>query len=135
MIEKTTFTVTCLFCGRKISGETITEDGYDWEGHHRGTSSSETRIGKCNCPFGQLLGTMPKIKPMCRNCYYYKNGNCTNPKQIAAIKEQIGNFDVIVKGFLVKNPDIGCERHELDYGIFDDLIKGGQDKNGSGKEL
>jgi len=46
-VEQTrTFDVTCPFCGAVREGKTVTDDGYDWEGHHRGSGSSKTYIDK-----------------------------------------------------------------------------------------
>lgn len=122
MEEITRFNVVCPFCGKERQGKTISEDGYDWEGHKRGREFSETIIEKCSCAFGQLVGTMPHIKHMCKNCYHYVNGYCTNPREIAEIKKLIGNFDVVVNKFSVKNPYVSCSKYELNYGIFDDLF-------------
>jgi len=60
---------------------------------------------------------------MCRNCYHYVDGYCTNPKQIAEIKKIVGNFDITVNKFSVKNIDIACRMHELNYAIFDELFE------------
>lgn len=37
-------------------------------------------------------------------------------------KKLIGNFDVVVNKFSVKNPYVSCSKYELNYGIFDDLF-------------
>lgn len=123
MVEKHTFDVICPFCGNKRQGVTETDDGCDWEGHHRGRASSETYIEKCNCKFGQLVKTMPRIKRMCRNCFHYINGCCTNQEEIEQVKKLAGNFDITVNKFSVKDPNIACMKHELDYGIFDELFE------------
>lgn len=122
METKKTFDVICPFCGNVRQGKTITDDGYDWEGHKRGRVESNTYIDKCHCAFGQLVKSMPHIKPMCGNCYHYVEGKCTNPKEIEEIKKLAGNFDITVNQFFVKAPNIACMKHELDYGIFDDLF-------------
>ena len=44
MEEITRFNVVCPFCGKERQGKTISEDGYDWEGHKRGREFSETII-------------------------------------------------------------------------------------------
>lgn len=123
MVEQYEFDVICNFCGKARKGITITDDGYDWEGHHRGHEKSETRIKKCSCEFGKLENSMPKIKPMCRNCRHYDGKCCTNSKKIEELKTSLGNFDIKVGLFLIKNPDLSCDKHELDYRIFDVLFK------------
>lgn len=117
------FKTVCLFCGRPLNGKTVEDDGYDWLGHHRGKFASNAHIEKCNCPFGQLVRKMPPIKPMCKNCKWYSNGKCTNPKEIEVVKEIIGNFKFwSTNGLSVKNETVACGYHELDYEIFEGLI-------------
>lgn len=118
------FKAVCLFCGMPLNGKIVEDDGYDWLGHHRGKFTSNTYIERCNCPLGQLVRKMPSIKPMCKNCKWYSDGCCTNQKEIETVKKIIGNFEIWNDAELsVKNDTVACKNHELDYQIFEELIK------------
>jgi len=123
-----TFKVTCLFCGRARQGEVISDDGYDWEGHHRGTPSSERYLEKCTCKIGQLVNSLPPIKKMCLNCLSYKGRFCTNAKQIEKVRKMVSQFEINLPKLAVKDPTGCCDEHELDYHIFGELIKDGKEK-------
>ena len=61
----------CPLCGKIIQYTHVIEDGTDWEGHHRGQSSSYDIGYDCGC-------TTDNWKKMCLNCEYNVNDVCTN---------------------------------------------------------
>ena len=114
---------TCIFCGKTRSGKIISDDGYDFEGHMRGTPNSEEFIDKCSCSFGQLVNSMPQVKKMCLNCAFCKGLYCTNQKQITKVRQMIGHFDIEFGRLKINDFTKGCTEHKLNYQIVDELIK------------
>lgn len=89
MKNKETKTVMCPFCGQTRLVTVMTEDGFDYTGHQRGSSYSETEDRGCKCELGQLQHKAENgditIIPMCVNCKHHKAGCCTNRETIREI--------------------------------------------------
>lgn len=108
----------CIFCGQVRTITIIEDDGYDYLGHHRGTSESYEDDDGCNCSLGRLVGKA-EIVPMCLNCEFYDRGYCTNRKNIEAISDMFAIGDKV----RVKKTEHKCKEYKLNPNIFKALIK------------
>jgi hypothetical protein len=113
-MEKTyTKTRVCELCGKTITYKVYIDDGFDWLGHQRGSSSCKEIGNECNCT---------KYKRMCLNCKYYNNINevCNNQQVIADYNKKIEEsfFNIEMKSFIgIKTPTRHCDYWELSQNI------------------
>lgn len=99
----------CPFCGKEINYRYVTEDGTDWEGHHRGSYKSWTDGKECSCE------KMP-FKRMCLNCKYNHVNSCTCEKVIEELKKSITNQSPFVVSTIsteIKDETKRCSHWEL----------------------
>ena len=91
MVTKTNKQKVCIFCGSSYTVTECYEDGYDYDGHHRGKCSS-WETGSCGCDFDLAAQNLPLLKTMCVNCEMYQVGKCISKRRRAdamkALKKQ-----------------------------------------------
>ena len=114
----TTYNETCPFCGRILTHKVRSEDGYDWEGHKRGSPSATVHKQTCSCAFGALVETMPHVKNMCLNCISCENGSCTSKLHLQEMSKMMENFEICTDQFRIKDAKGSCSHHQLDNKIF-----------------
>lgn len=118
MEESYTRTRICKLCGKPIIYNVRTNDGYDWNGHQRGTGSSEEIGNECNCS---------KYKRMCLNCKYYNDisKDCNNKKVIDEYNKKIEEtfFNLEMTSVIgIKTPTRHCGHWELSQRIAKQLF-------------
>lgn len=111
--------VTCVFCGNERTIETITDDGCDYYGHHRGAEDTEYYDNGCDCILGELEQENPEIKMMCLNCKYLKGLRCGNKERM----KDISDIFEFTESPIIKNLTGACSCWELNLDIFKKLIK------------
>lgn len=113
MEETSEKTRICELCGKTINYKVRIDDGYDWNGHHRGNGSYKEIGNECNCT---------KYKRMCINCKYYNDISklCNNRKVIAdynkKIEESFFNIEMTTS-IGIKTPTRCCDYWELSQHI------------------
>lgn len=113
MEQTHTRTRICNLCGKTITYEVRTDDGYDWCGHQRSSGSYEEIGNECNCT---------EYKRMCLNCRSYNNISkvCNNLQVIKDYNSKIEEsfFDIEMKSFIgIKTPTKHCDYWELSQTI------------------
>lgn len=113
MEETYTKTRICKLCGKTITYQIRTDDGYDWCGHHRGSGSYVEINNECDCT---------EYKRMCLNCKYYDDRGkvCNNRKVIDDYNKKIEEsfFNLEMTSFIgIKNPTKHCDYWELSQSI------------------
>lgn len=109
MEQTYTKTRVCELCGKTITYKVHINDGYDWHGHQRGSSSYEEIGNECDCT---------KYKRMCLNCRYYNDISkvCSNRQVIAdynkKIEESFFNIEM-TNSIGIKTPTKHCNYWEL----------------------
>lgn len=109
MVNTTKFERTCKFCGRTRTVTCTSDNGVDYMGHARGSSSTWDDDVGCDCELGKLVFRKITIKSMCLNCKYYKSGCCTNKKELSEVIEMLNCGDRLH----IKAPIKKCKYHEL----------------------
>lgn len=106
----------CNLCGKIIEYTVIENDGRDWCGHQRGSSSSRTEGYECNCT---------EYKRMCLNCSYYSAKTCYNQKAIDTFKQRISDsvFDVDIKELKIKDPTKHCSHWTVSAEVAKTVFK------------
>lgn len=107
---------TCVFCGKEREVEVICDDGVDFYGHQRSRYTHQVIDDGCDCQFGKL--NQAKIKSMCMNCKFQREGYCTNEKTLNDVS---AIFDVGEK-LLIKNKKSKCRNWSMNYEVFEDVI-------------
>ena len=119
MEETYTKTRICKLCGKTITYEVYTSDGYDWHGHQRSSGSYKEIGNECNCT---------EYKRMCLNCKYYNDINkvCTNRKVIddynKKIEESFFNLEMTTS-IGIKDPTKHCDYWEVSQSIAKQVFK------------
>ena len=99
----------CPFCGKEIMYKYITDDGTDWEGHHRASYKSWTTGKECDCekiPF----------KKMCLNCKHNISNSCTCKNVIEELKKTVSAQSPFVVSTIsteIKDETKRCSHWEL----------------------
>lgn len=111
----------CVYCGKEYEVTYYTDDGFDFDGHKRGSTSTR-KEGKCNCEAEQLLEKL-KIKKMCINCAYYDVGYCQNQKTINELRESMEAFDFgMRKNILIKHKEKKCKNYKFNTQLIKDIF-------------
>lgn len=111
--------VTCRFCGRTRECKHIYDDGYDWLGHGRGSVKDYDIDEGCDCEGYLLSNKKIKIKPMCMNCQYNKDGYCTNDNML----QTMSKFFEIKGKLRIKDETKNCENYKFNIEIAMDFIE------------
>ena len=113
MEQTYTKTRVCKLCGKTITYKVHTNDGYDWHGHQRDSSSCVEIGNECDCT---------KYRRMCLNCKYYNDISkvCNNSQVIADYNKKIEEsfFNIEMTSVIgIKTPTRHCNYWELSQTI------------------
>lgn len=104
--------VTCRWCGQTREVRVVDDDGMDWEGHARGNSEHEEYDDGCTCTLGVVEHTgvsLARVKPMCMNCKFNKDGSCTNEKTRKKLTTMFSFNELIIA-----DETMICNEYEFD---------------------
>jgi len=122
MTETTKCKHICPFCGAEITYNHFSEDGYDWEGHHRGQSKCWDDFKPCQCEERQY-------KQMCVNCKFYDQDRvtCINSDVVhecnALLDKQNLSFQIPNVPIKIKKPINHCKYWHLNVDLIEKYFK------------
>lgn len=132
MKEVTKCKAICKFCGRAREYQHVHDDGRDWSGHCRGSVEDYDVDAGCECEAFLLSNKKIKIKPMCMNCQYNKEGYCVNDN----ILKSMSKFFEVKGKLLIKDVTKNCENYKFNIEISMDFIEIEEEKsNGEKKKV
>ena len=122
MTETTKCKHICPFCGDEITYTHFSEDGYDWEGHHRGSAKDWNNFHPCPCE-------ERKYKQMCVNCKFYDADTvtCRNSEVVhewnAMLDNQNVSFQIPDVPIKIKKPTNHCKYWHLNADLIEKYFK------------